>query len=66
VSRQDGAVDQLRLGPTRKHGNGCLRRLLINGAMAVLLSRPARQDAWLGRLLASKPRKAIACALGNK
>jgi transposase len=28
--------------------------------------QPARQDPWLGRLLAKKPRKLVACALANK
>ena len=34
--------------------------------MAVLSSRCARQDPWLGRLLATKARKVAACALANK
>ena len=38
----------------------------MNGAMAVLGSRRARQDAWLGKLLATKARKVVACALANK
>lgn len=66
VPRQDGTGGKVRLGPISKRGNGYLRRLLVNGAMAVLASRRARQDAWLGKLLAGKPRKVVACALANK
>ena len=66
VPRQDGTGGKVRLGPISKRGNGYLRRLLVNGAMAVLSSRCARQDPWLGRLLATKARKVAACALANK
>lgn len=66
VPRQDGSGGKVRLGPISKRGNGDLRRLLVNGAMAVLISRRARQDPWLNRLLSSKPRKVAACALANK
>jgi transposase len=66
VPRHEGSGGKVRLGPISKRGNGDLRRLLVNGAMAVLLSRRARQDPWLAKLLASKPRKVAACALANK
>jgi transposase len=66
VPRQDGTGGKVKLGPISKRGNGYLRTLLVNGAMAVLGSRHARQDAWLGRLLATKARKVAACALANK
>ena len=39
---------------------------MVNGAMAVLTSRRARQDPWLAKLLASKPRKLVAVALANR
>jgi len=66
VPRQDGTGGKVKLGPISKRGNGDLRTLLVNGAMAVLASRRARRDPWLGRLLATKARKVAACALANK
>jgi transposase len=66
VPRQEGTGGKVRLGPISKRGNGYLRRLLVNGAMAVLRSKRARQDPWLVRLLATKPRKLAAVALANK
>jgi transposase len=66
VPRQDGTGGKVRLGPISKRGNGYLRRLLVNGAMALLNSRHAQQDPWLAKLLASKPRKVAAVALANK
>lgn len=66
VPRQDGTGGKVRLGPISKRGNGYLRRLLVNAAMALLNSKRARQDPWLARLLASKPRKLVAVALANK
>ena len=66
VPRQDGTGGKVKLGPISKRGNGYLRRLLVNGAMAVLNSKRARQDPWLVKLLASKPRKVVAVALANK
>lgn len=66
VPRQIGTGGQVRLGPISKRGNGYLRRLLVNGAMAVLTTKRARQDPWLAKLLASKKRKVAAVALANK
>lgn len=66
VPRQIGTGGQVRLGPISKRGNGYLRRLLVNGAMAVLATKRARQDPWLAKLLASKKRKVAAVALANK
>jgi transposase len=66
VPRQSGTGGKVQLGPISKRGNGYLRRLLVNGAMAVLNSKRARQDPWLAKLLASKPRKVVAVALANK
>jgi transposase len=66
VPRQEGTGGRIKLGRISKRGNGYLRRLLVNGAMAVLSSRRARQDPWLAKLLASKPRKVVAVALANK
>jgi transposase len=66
VPRQDGTGGKVKLGPISKRGNGYLRRLLVNGAMSVLNTKRARQDPWLVKLLASKPRKVVAVALANK
>jgi transposase len=63
VPRQDGTGGRVKLGPISKRGNGYLRRLLVNGAMSVL---GAKQDPWLVKLLATKPRKLAAVALANK
>lgn len=66
VPRQDGTGGKVKLGPISKRGDGYLRRLLVNGAMAVLGSKQAQQDPWLAKLLATKPRKVVAVALANK
>jgi transposase len=66
VPRQDGTGGKVRLGPISKRGNAYLRRLLVNGAMSVLCSKRAKEDPWLAKLLARKPRKVAACALANK
>jgi transposase len=66
VPRQDGTGGKVKLGPISKRGNGYLRRLLVSGAMAVLMSKRAKDDPWLARLLATKPRKVVAVALANK
>ncbi len=66
VPRQDGTGGKVKLGPISKRGNGYLRRLLVNGAMSVLGAKRAKQDPWLVKLLATKPRKLAAVALANK
>jgi transposase len=66
VPRQDGTGGKVKLGPITKRGNGYLRRLLVNGAMAVLNSKRARNDPWLLKLLQTKKRKVAAVALANK
>ncbi|MBI3710676.1 MAG: IS110 family transposase [Proteobacteria bacterium] len=66
VPRQEGTGGKVRLGPISKRGNGYLRRLLVNGAMSVLNSKRAKDDPWLTKLLAAKPRKVAAVALANK
>ena len=66
VPRQDGTGGKVKLGPISKRGNGYLRRLLVNGAMAVLCGKRAKQDPWLAKLLAAKKRKLVAVALANK
>lgn len=66
VPRQDGTGGKVWLGPISKRGNGYLRRLLVNGATALINTKRAKQDPWLARLLAAKPRKLVAVALANK
>jgi hypothetical protein len=66
VPRQDGTGGKVRLGPISKRGNGYLRRLLVNGATAVLKSKRATEDPLLAKLLRAKPRKLVAVALANK
>jgi transposase len=66
VPRQEGTGGKVWLGPISKRGNGYLRRLLVNGATSLLNSKWAKQDPWLARLLATKPRKVVAVALANK
>jgi transposase len=66
VPRQSGTGGKVQLGPISKRGNGYLRRLLVNGAMSVLISKRAKQDPWLVKLLATKARKVAAVALANK
>lgn len=66
VPRQQGTGGRVWLGPISKRGNGYLRRLLVNGATAVVKSRRATADRWLAKLLATKPRKLVAVALANK
>jgi len=66
VPRQEGTGGKVWLGPISKRGNGYLRRLLVNGATSLINSKRAKQDPWLARLLATKPRKVVAVALANK
>ena len=66
VPRQDGSGGKVRLGPISKRGNGYLRRLLVNGATSLIKAQHVRQDPWVAKLLASKPRKVVAVALANK
>jgi transposase len=64
--RQMSTGGKPKLGAISKRGNGYLRRLLVNGAMAVLGSKQAKRIPWLVRLLTSKPRLLVAVALANK
>jgi transposase len=54
------------LAAISKKGDVYLRRLLINGAQAVLNSKRAKTDRWIARLLQTKPRLLVAVALANK
>jgi transposase len=64
--KQSSSGGKVRLGRISKQGDGTLRRLLVNGAQAVLNSRRAKDDPWLVRLLEEKPRLVAAVALANK
>ena len=66
VPRQDGTGGKVKLGRISKRGNCYLRRLLVNGATAVLNSKNGTSDPWRARLLKTKPRKLAAVALANK
>jgi transposase len=66
VPKQASSGESVRLGRISKQGDVYLRRLLRNGAQAVLNSKRARTDRWIGRLLATKPRLVAAVALANK
>jgi transposase len=66
VPRQDSTGGKTKLGPISKRGNGYLRRLLVNGATAVLNGKNARNDPWMVKMLESKPKKLAAVALANK
>lgn len=56
-----------RLGVISRAGDEALRRLLVNGAMAVINhARAGKTSPWLLALLARKPKKLVAVALANK
>jgi hypothetical protein len=67
VPRQNSTGGKTRLGRISKRGDGYLRRLLVNGAHAVLLrSKAARTDPWLQGLRGRRPRLVVAVAIANK
>lgn len=67
VPRQNSTGGKARLGGISKRGDSYLRRLLVNGAQAVLLrSKAARADPWLLALRGRRPRLVVAVALANK
>ena len=67
VPRQNSTGGKTRLGGISKRGDSYLRRLLINGAHAVLLrSKAGKTDPWLISLRARKHRLVVAVALANK
>ena len=59
---------EARLGRISKQDDRYLRRLLVEGALAMLKQARARPDKhpWLTRLLARRPAKVAAVALANK
>ena len=60
--KQNSSGGKVRLGAISKKGDVYLRRLLINGAQAVLNSKRAKTDPWIARLLQTKPRLVAAVA----
>jgi transposase len=67
VPRQNSTGGKARLGGISKRGDSYLRRLLVNGAHAVLLrSKAGKADPWLIALRGRKPRLVVAVALANK
>ncbi len=66
VPKQNASGGQIRLAAISKQGDVYLRRLLVNGAMAVLNGKRAKTDPWIMRLLETKPRLVAAVALDNK
>jgi transposase len=67
VRRQNSAGGKARLGGISKRGDSYLRRLLVNGAHAVLLrSKVGKSDPWLASLRTRKHRLVVAVALANE
>ena len=67
VPRQNSTGGKARLGGISKRGDSYLRRLLVNGAHAVLLcSKAGRADPWLASLRTRKHHLVVAVALANK
>lgn len=70
VPRQKSSGGKQILGKTSKMGQRDIRRLLINGAMAVVRARlrggKLATGSWLDRMLGRKPRLVVAIALANK
>lgn len=67
VPRQNSTGGKARLGGISKRGDSYLRRILVNGAHAVLFwSKTAKTDPWLMSLRTRKHRLVVAVALANK
>lgn len=69
VPRQYSSGGKQRLGKTSNMGQRDIRRLLIIGAMSVVIAaarKGAPEGSWLARMLATKPRLLVAVALANK
>jgi len=66
VPQQDGTGGKFKFGPIIERGYKYVRRLLVNGATAVLKGKNVRTDPWRARLLDGKPKKLAAVALANK
>lgn len=67
VPKNTGTGGKMRQGRISKRGDGYLRRLLVGGALAVIMrSKAAKADPWLEILLADKKRLVVAVALAHK
>ena len=67
VPRQNSTGGKQRLGGISKRGDSYLRRILVNGAHAVLFwAKTAKADPWLTSLRGRKHRLVVAVALANK
>ena len=65
--RVKASAEKTRLGAITRRGDIYLRRLLVGGAHAVLITERAKADPWIAKLLARKPyRGQVAVALANK
>jgi transposase len=65
VPRQRSSGGKERLGGISKAGNGYLRRLLVQGAQALLRWRN-RATPWIKGLLQRRPVNVVAVAIANK
>jgi transposase len=69
VPRQHGTGGKTVLGGVSKRGNAYLRRLLLQGALAVLRRVEGKTDSrsvWLQQLRARRGTQVAAMALANK
>jgi transposase len=69
VPTQHGTGGKTRLGGVSKRGNQYLRRLLLQGAMAVIRRVDGKKDSrsvWLQQLRARRGTQVAAVALANK
>ena len=67
VPRQHSTGGKARLAGISKRGDSYIRRLLVNGAHAVMLrSKAAKVDPWLIALRGRRPRLVVAVAFANK
>jgi transposase len=67
VPRQNSTGGKARLSGISKRGDSYLRRLLVNGAHAVLFwAKTAKTNPWLMSMRARKHRLVVAVALANK
>jgi transposase len=66
VPRQNSTGGKERLGGISKKGNRYIRRLLVNGAFVVFLSKRGKTDPWTVGLRSRKPPLVVAVAVANK
>jgi len=69
VPRQHSSGGKAKLGGITKMGDRTIRKLLVSGAMAVIIAerrKPGFEETWIGRLVARKAPMVAATALANK